>query len=241
MTNKRRLIGLLGHKHSGTYNPGYGQNAAYVEFFRQYGDVIIIDAQCETVIPVDLLVLPGGRDVLPMRYGQKPKMATQVPDVEYEWFFTFMFQNYLQRAIENKTAIYGICAGFQNLIVEFDGELTQHMSQLQSTDWRGELVDKLEFNHKVINQFEGLKNSYASFKNNVNYYKTNSIHHQGVFEDQITDDFLVVATNKNFDNIEFIIHKDFPIAGEQSHPEERTNPLLTFSLIDQILENINNE
>ena len=94
MNNNNKLIGLLGHKHSGAYRDAYGQNEAYVEYFRKFGDVIIIDAQCERVIDCDLLVLPGGRDVNPLLYGQKPGMTTQSPDLEYEWFFSEMFPKY---------------------------------------------------------------------------------------------------------------------------------------------------
>lgn len=232
------LIGILGHKHSGNYNNGYGQNAAYVEFFRQYGDVIIIDAQCEQLIPVDLLVLPGGRDVNPERYGQKPLLGTQAPDLEYEWFFKHMFDKYIERSENNQTAIYGICAGFQNLIVEFGGTLAQSALQKQSIDSRGELVDFLEFNIPIINKYQKLKESYNNNKNLIDFKKTNSIHHQAAYEEDITSDFEIIATNKNYENVEFIIHSELPIAAEQSHPEERVNPLLTNAIIKTILNKI---
>jgi gamma-glutamyl-gamma-aminobutyrate hydrolase PuuD len=232
------LIGILGHQHSGNYNNGYGQNAAYVEFFRQYGDVIIIDSQCEQVIPVDLLILPGGRDVNPERYGQKPLLGTQSPDLEYEWFFKHMFDKYVERTENNKTAIYGICAGFQNLIVEFGGYLNQSAPQKQSTDFRGELVDFLEFNIPIINKYQKLKESYNKNKNLIDFKKTNSIHHQAAYEEDITSDFEIIATNTNYKNVEFIIHNELPIAAEQSHPEERLNPLLTDAIIKTILNKI---
>lgn len=238
MNNDNYLIGILGHQHSGSYNNGYGQNAAYVEFFRQYGDVIIIDSQCEQVLPIDLLVLPGGRDVNPERYGQKPLIGTQNPDLEYEWFFKYMFKHYLTRATANKTAIYGICAGFQNLIVEFGGTLAQSAAQKQSTDWRGELVDFLDFNNEVIKKHEILKDLHQESKNDQDYKKTNSIHHQSAYKEDIPEGFDILATNKNYNNIEFIIHEKFPIAAEQSHPEERLNPLLTDGILKTILKMI---
>lgn len=239
--NKKYLIGILGHQHSGRYNPGYGQNAAYVEFFRQYGDIVIIDAQCEQVIPVDLLVLPGGRDVNPMNYGQKPGISTQSPDLEYEWFFANMFDKYLDRAYHKKTAIYGICAGFQNIIVNFGGSLQQEFPQKQSDSFRGELVDNLTFNYNIIKNYPEILKSYNVNKNNQDFKKTNSIHHQSALESDISNDFDIIATNNSFDNVEFIIHKEFPIAAEQSHPEERQSPLLTFSILDNILNLLTNE
>jgi len=240
---KRVLVGLLGHKHSGQYNDGYGQNEAYIEFFRKYGDVIIIDSQCETVIPVDLLVLPGGRDVNPIRYGEKPGMQTQPPDLEYEWFFANMFKHYLSRAENFDTAIYGICAGFQNLVVEFGGSLQQSYTQKQSTKFRGELVDRLKLNDKYLSEDPMMSKNYKAYKFKDNYNETNSIHHQAALESDVTTDFIIVATNKLYDNVEFIIHKELPIAAEQSHPEERVQPLLTHSLLDNLIFKItkNNE
>jgi gamma-glutamyl-gamma-aminobutyrate hydrolase PuuD len=235
---KSALIGLLGHQHSGRFNPGYGQNAAYVEYFRQFGDVIIIDAQCDQVIPVDLLVLPGGRDVNPMNYKQKPLIGTQSPDLEYEWFFANMFEKYLEKANNKQTAIYGICAGFQNIIVHNGGSLQQEYAQKQSNDFRGELVDSLEFNNEVIQKYSNIREAYNKEKHNIDFKKTNSIHHQSAIPSDITNDFDILATNKEFSNVEFIIHKELPIAAEQSHPEERINPILTDSIINQLLNSL---
>lgn len=235
---KHMLIGLLGHQHAGRYNPGYGQNAAYVDYFRTFGDVIIIDSQCEQVIPVDLLVLPGGRDVNPLRYNQKPLTTTQTPDLEYEWFFANMFKHYLDRAKEGLTAIYGICAGFQNLVVEFGGTLAQSAAQEQSTNFRGDLVDFLTFDEKNVNKH--ISEDYKISKNVIDFKKTNSIHHQSAFPSDIPEEFNIIATNKRYDNVEFIIHDHLPIAAEQSHPEERVNPLLTDSLINNIVNKLKN-
>lgn len=238
--NKKLLVGILGHKHSGRHNDGYGQNEAYVELFRKYGDVIIIDSQCETVIPVDLLVLPGGRDVNPMRYNQKPHMETQPPDLEYEWFFKNMFNFYLTRAKKFETAIYGICAGFQNLIVEFGGTLQQSFSQKQSIKFRGELVDRLELNEEYLLESPMMNKNFKDNKRKDNYNETNSIHHQSALTSDVTTDFVILAKNKTYNNVEFIIHKDLPIAGEQSHPEERINPLFTHDLLDNLIFKITN-
>lgn len=236
-----KLIGLLGHKHSGEFNPGYGQNRAYVEFFRQFGDVIIIDAQAERTFDLDLLVLPGGRDVNPLRYNQRPHVTTQSPDLEYEWFFASKFKDYLKKAENNEMAIYGICAGFQNLVVEFGGTISQDIAQKQSFEFRGELVDFLDFNTNNINKKGGiLASTHSKNKHEVDYKKTNSIHHQGVFVDDLNEEeFDVIASNRVYDNVEFIYHKTLPIAAEQSHPEERINPLLTFGIIDHLFEQIN--
>ena len=83
MVKTDKLIGLLGHKVSGRISDVYGQNEAYVGYFRKFGNVVILDAQNTHVLPLDLLVLPGGRDVNPANYGAAPQLETQAPDLEY--------------------------------------------------------------------------------------------------------------------------------------------------------------
>jgi len=252
MSKTKTLIGILGHNHTGKYQPGYGQNAAYVHFARSFdADVVIIDAANETILPVDLLILPGGRDVNPLRYGQKPHYMTDNPDMEYESFYDVnlgAINGYIERAKQNKTAIYGICAGFQNLNVHFGGSLNQHVHNDRSTTWRGELVDDLE---TVIDNFPkdylgeiliSSKKDRLNYVNNVpRKFKTNSIHHQAIFIDNLSNDFLPLAYDVKHKNIEFMIHKELPIAAEQSHPEERFNPFVAIGIINTLLNRIENE
>lgn len=232
------LIGILGHKHAGEYQDGYGQNLKYIGYFRKFGDVIILDAQNERVMDIDLLVLPGGRDVNPENYGAKPHIETQAPDLEYEWFMKNMLDKYLKKVDEGTLGVYGICAGFQHLTAHFGGTLSQDIAQDQSDFDRGELVDKLTFNKSVIESVID-KDMFRRYSMLRDFNMTNSIHHQGTFTSLLPkDQFEVIATNARFANVEFMIHKNRLIAAEQSHPEERANPLLSDILINSILNKV---
>lgn len=243
---KNRIIGILAHKHAGEYQPGYGQNEKYIEFARQFGDVILIDAQNENAIPVDLLLLPGGRDVNPLRYGKRPHTSTQPPDLEYEWFYENTFHKYVNLASKNELAIYGICAGFQNLNVFFGGKLNQQIWQAYSKDSdRGQLVDTLQF-VKENQKFDIPNEWFDTNSKNKKRHLTNSIHHQGIYdhayndwyEHTISNQFNTLAINEDFGNVEVFIHKELPIAGEQAHPEERSDPSYTIDLINYLLDKI---
>lgn len=238
MKQDKPLIGILAHKHSGMYQPGYGQNEAYLAYFRQFGDIIMIDPQNDRVMNIDLLVLPGGRDVNPLKYGQKPHPKTQSPDLEYEWFMECMFPLYMDKVEKNEMGVYGICAGFQNLVVHFGGTITQHIEREQSNP-RGELTDRLTIYKESFNNNLYLLDVYNSNKNDFDYKQTNSIHHQAVFEEDLSDNFNIVAFDKEVGNIEFVLDKELPIAAEQSHPEERDSPILSNSLITYILNKVN--
>lgn len=236
LVGKNLLIGIVGHKHNGR-QLGYGNNARYIQFFRNFGNVVILDALCDTTLPLDLLVLPGGADVNPDVYGHKPHITTGSPDLEYEYFMKYTLPKYMKRASDKKVAIYGICAGFQHLIANTGGSLVQDIDQVQSSGSRGELVDKLDLNLDVIDRIMTNTSKYKIKDENFN--KTNSIHHQGAYKNNINEDvFEIVATNKDYKNVEFIVCKHGMIAAEQSHPEERRNPQLTLMLLEYIINNL---
>jgi len=248
------LIGILSHSHNGN-QPGIGCNAAYVNYFRQKGNVILIDPINEEPLDVDLLVLPGGRDVNPVRYGEAPHINTQNPDVYYEWFYTQIFPKYVEKAKNYELAIFGICAGFQNINVHFGGKLNQDIRQEYSGQIRGKLVDKLKFIPK--NQFfdipekwiTGKKSSVFSKEKEIKdlWYQVNSIHHQGVYDENISNyyphtlspELIPLAYNKIFGNIEIVAHKSMPIMAVQYHPEELANPKFTNLAINYLLQTVN--
>lgn len=253
------LIGVLAHNHK-AQTLGFGSNAAYIEFARKFGNVVLIDPVNPDPLPINLLLLPGGRDVNPVRYGDAPSIYTQPSDPQYEWFYTQVFHKYVELASKNKLAIYGICAGFQNLNVVFGGKINQDIDQVQSTKWRGELVDDLQLfaEHQLFEVPEhwitGKRSSRISNTTISNsWLKTNSIHHQGVFDHTVlkksfidripykhtmSPEMVTLAINKDFGNVEVMRHKSLPIIAEQAHPEERTDPVYTNMLINYLLEKV---
>lgn len=196
-------------------------NQAYIEYFKKFGDVVVLDPTVDRVFPVDMLVLPGGADVLPTRYGQAPHRYTQKPDIYYEYFDTVVLPKYVSQGIP----ITGICRGFQTLNVFFGGQLSQDIAQEYSTKSRDEKVDILEFNDDVCIKHFGENNFKKATvkvslkdKNKVLPYKVNSLHHQGVYLEQVSKEFEVLAINQLYGNVEAIIHKNLPIVAYQHHP-----------------------
>jgi putative glutamine amidotransferase len=72
---------------------------------------------------LDGLILTGGKDVDPARYGQDPHPATDTPRTDRdEW------EDRLVRvALERKVPLFGICRGLQMLNVVLGGTLHQHL------------------------------------------------------------------------------------------------------------------
>lgn len=83
----------------------------------------VVDAVLDRV---DGLVLTGGIDVDPLRYGATPHPATDPPQpVRDEWEIALAFG-----AIERQLPVLGICRGAQVLNVALGGSLHQHVPEL---------------------------------------------------------------------------------------------------------------
>lgn len=210
--------------------------AAYASFFSNFGMIVPIFTYDEYVnTQIDLLVLVGGADVYPERYGKKPNFNTQNPNIGMEWFDTYMLPQYIQAGVP----IFGICRGFQTLNVHFGGTLSQHIKQAYSTSSRADKVDELTIMLDGVNKCVeyGIINDNQRMNLNVrrSNFKVNSLHHQGVFMDDLAETegvkpLLMNEVNKNIEAIQF----NEITYGVQWHPEEIYD-MFSMKLIRELL------
>jgi putative glutamine amidotransferase len=79
---------------------------------------------------LDGLIVTGGRDVDPARYGQAPHPATDQPALDRdEWEDAL-----LRGAIDRELPFLGICRGAQVLNVALGGTLLQHLPEVIGSD-----------------------------------------------------------------------------------------------------------
>jgi len=231
----KKKIGILGWK---TGENSFGATVPYLEFIQQYGYPVILNPESPVDLSLDLLIIPGGPDVDPLRYNEIPSYSTGKVDPIREYYDKFIIPHY----IDNDIPIFGICRGFQTLSVAFGATLDQNMYHETSEKHRGELVHELLLDQVA---FIALVEDNLSIDNNsiireFKKLKVNSLHHQAVvrnkeFNDQVT----VLGTYKGVyegQYPEVILHNTKPIAAVQYHPEELGYDLISDILILNIIK-----
>lgn len=194
-------IGLLCNKR----DEKFYFNKAYYSFAKFLGTVNLIDPrEDEPENNIDLLILPGGEDVLSVRYNEPPSQMCGMPHMDFEYFDLAVLPKY----IEQKVPIVGICRGLQTLNVIFGGSLHQHVYELTSS-YRWEHV------HDAID----VKTKER--------FGINSLHHQAI--NKLGNGFEVTLLGQSKPDkkgkqeelqIEAIRHTELPIVAFQFHPEE---------------------
>jgi putative glutamine amidotransferase len=170
---------------------------------------------------LDGLILTGGKDIDPAKYGQEPHPATDVPRPDRDdWEETL-----LRAAIERELPFLGICRGAQMLNVALGGTLVQHLPDVVgSTKYN---LGRGEFNSIPVSvdrdtQLSDLVGHTVEAK---------VYHHQSL--DRVADGLLVSA--RSGDGIIQAVELEtvpFGVA-VQWHPEESQDDIRLFSgLVD---------
>lgn len=151
----------------------------------------------------DGLLLPGGCDVNPARYG-KDRIPQETVDDDLD---TLQF-DVLAEFLEAGKPVLGICRGHQLLNIAFGGTLIQHLPEAEKHQSLSSGEDNVHTIRIAENTF--LHKIYGSAG------RVNSSHHQGV---EIPGKGLKIAALSEDGVIEGIEHESLPIRGVQFHPE----------------------
>ena len=193
----------------------------YVRAVRKAGETPVVICRTDdaaalrkVVSGVDLLILAGGEDVDPARYGEKPSPklggVNAVRD-DFEW-------KLLEIAVGMEKPVLGICRGVQMMNVFFGGSLYQ--------DIPSEFPAAASENHncgewttgkrKYLHEIAIAPNSRLAAACGVTGAKVNSAHHQCV--KRLAPGFRIAAKS-SCGIIEAIESERYPAAGVQFHPE----------------------
>jgi gamma-glutamyl-gamma-aminobutyrate hydrolase PuuD len=101
------------------------ETAPYEEAMRAAGiePLVLSPAEAEEIDGFDGLLLMGGSDVNPSRYGEAAHPMTQPPDDHRDWVESLLISD----ALERDVPVFAICRGLQILNVALGGSLVQHL------------------------------------------------------------------------------------------------------------------
>ncbi|GHF20585.1 glutamine amidotransferase [Amycolatopsis deserti] len=98
--------------------------SSYVDSVRNVGGIPVLLPAGDTDVlsAVDALILTGGADVEPHRYGQQPQDKTVTRPERDAFEFALV-----RAALDRGMPVLGVCRGMQVLNVALGGSLTQHL------------------------------------------------------------------------------------------------------------------
>ena len=166
---------------------------------------------------LDGLIVTGGRDVDPSRYGQRSELLTDEPDTLRDQTEIIL----LESAINMNLPFLGICRGAQLLNVARGGTLIQHLPDVVGTE-------KYQISKGVFNTVAVKVSKDSKLAGIVGEEVSNAMmyHHQAV--DQLGDGLVVTAVSEDgvVEALEFAGNK-FGVA-VQWHPEQDLDDLRIF-------------
>jgi putative glutamine amidotransferase len=155
---------------------------------------------------LDGVVLSGGSDIGPDRYGRTPEPELGVIDPDrdsFEWAI-------LQMAVQRGTPVFGICRGLQLINVFFGGTLNQDLGLSRSLH-DGPHTDP-EYRFHEVTMVEDTLGSLL-YGTSVD---VTSAHHQSI---QRLGEGLVAAGHAHDGTVEIVESTRHPILGVQWHAE----------------------
>jgi putative glutamine amidotransferase len=170
---------------------------------------------------LDGLVITGGKDIDPTRYGQQPHPATDQPGPDRDsWEFAL-----LGAALNKNLPVLGICRGAQVLNVALGGTLHQHLPEVCGQGQSAHRLGNAVFATLPVRTVPGTRLA-ALVGEAVN---AKCYHHQGIAE---LGRGLVVSAWDSDGVVEAVEvpGKNFTLA-VQWHPEESLDDLRLFTAV----------
>jgi putative glutamine amidotransferase len=243
MSNRRPVIGIATALENASYGIWVGGPCAllqysYIQSIQRAGamammlppDPALVENPDEVLDRIDALVLAGGCDVDPARYGQEQHSET-VGLVPARDDFEFAL---LERAIERDMPALCVCRGMQVLNVVRGGTLIQHLPDVLHHDDHRRNLGTFEGNEHDVELVAG---SLAAQAAGSQVTMTKSHHHQAI--DALGDGLVVTGRSTGDDLAEAIELPDSSfVLGVQWHPEADTTSHIMRALVEETRQRI---
>lgn len=198
---------------------------SYVEQVRTAGGRPVLIPPCqdggvEVLDGLDGLIIAGGADVDPARYGERPHPKVYTSPTRDAGELPLA-----RHALTTGVPLLGICRGMQVMAVVSGGRLHQHLPEALGHEGHSMPGSKKRYNqHKVRFATGSRCRELFGPETTVNSY-----HHQGVAD---PGRLVPAGWCPDDDLIEAVEHPDHPFAvGVQWHPEDMADPALFVALV----------
>jgi len=169
---------------------------------------------------IDGLIVSGGPDVSPSRYGQEPGPMTKEFYPEQDETEIGLITS----ALEMDMPILGVCRGMQILSIAHGGSLYQHLDDTPGHEGHGG-YDGVSTEHDVIVEKDTILAGLMGTS-----FTVDSAHHQGVSD---PGSLTVSAIAEHDGLIEAVERSDKKFClGVQWHPERKGHDLLFAALVE---------
>lgn len=191
--------------------------AVYFEAVQKAGGIPVLlppqpvdDATVDRVLAgLDGVIITGGSDVDPARYGQEAHAETDVPRLERDAWEDAL----LAGAIDRELPFLGICRGMQLLNVQRGGTLHQHLPEVVGSDRYRIGGGEFAVNEVVVEPGTTVEALLGAAPLEVKSY-----HHQAV---DAVGSGLTVAARTDDGLVQAVVLDDVPFGvAVQWHPEE---------------------
>ena len=167
---------------------------------------------------LDGLIITGGKDVDPARYGQEPHPATDEPRRDRDAWEDAL----LTAAIERELPFLGICRGAQVLNVALGGTLHQHLPDVLGTTRYNAGGGTFTENMVAVEASTRL----ATVLSGTDSLAIKSYHHQAI---DVLADGLVVSARSDDGTVQAVELEAVPFGlAVQWHPEENPDDIRLF-------------
>jgi putative glutamine amidotransferase len=218
----RPLIGVTARNRPATKVPPYvGLNSSYVHALQAAGaDVVILPpgphgVPAALLDALDAVLLPGGLDVDPAAYDERPREGLGDVDGELD----ALELGLARAAFERRLPLFGICRGQQVVNVALGGTLYQDLARDGATDLSHASPKELGRDH-VAHEIEVSPGSHLHAALGAGRLDVNSHHHQAVR--RVAPDLRVTAISPRDGVVEGLESEDGLVLTVQCHPEEMT-------------------
>jgi putative glutamine amidotransferase len=217
----RPLIGITaGNRPGRNMPPRVAVNRAYVSGLQAAGADVVLLPTGPAGVPaalldrLDGLLFPGGLDVGPVCYGERPR--PELGDVDEE--LDALEMPLVRTAVERGLPVFGICRGQQVVNVALGGTLYQDLAADGATDFQHATLQERGRDF-LAHGIDVTRGSHLRDALGADRLDVNSFHHQAVR--RVAPGLLVTAVSPD-GVVEGLESPDGLVLTVQCHPEELT-------------------